>query len=1385
MVCNIKSSERRYVASSNTSSRFIASISVNDIAVTAFNGMDSMADTCCAGRNWHRISSTGYTCDVYPFKGDYAPTTDIPVATCATKVLDQHGRAFILIGHEMLYFGDQMDKSLLCPNQIRHHGGRVQDDYTRDEPFGIGLEGGDVFIPLKMKGVAVGFDSMMPTSAELEELPHVVMTSSNPWKPKDVELRSIAQASVYEPRARYIHETDMVLGDISGALVEHISNERIVASVTTTDKHSSVTPENISRKWRVGLESAKKTLQVTTQTGVRTTIHPFVRRFRVDHLNWDNRFLKGRWYSDTLLAKTKSLSGNQCSQLYTNGKFTVNYPIKSRKEVGDTLIQFCQDVGVPEILTADLAPEMSGHQTEWMKTVRRRHIDMRWTEKGRKNQNMMVENEIGVLKRRWRKRMTEKGVPGRLWDCAMAHKSEILTRMSRGPTGRTGHEEVTGNTPDIAEWLDFEFYDRVWVLHQAPSTEENKRLGRWLGVAHRVGSKLCYWILLHTGQVIASTTVEHVTKDEMSDESVSERVRKFDEQIAVRLDDKNFVLPGPDRSTPYIEDTTLDPAEPPRKGIVPTDEECGDMIQEDKLDADECTDCDQYIGAQLLLDVGGEPVQARVLKRAIDMEGNRKGKPHRNPVFDTRAYMVELEDGTIDECTANIIAENIYAQVDGEGNQRMMLKEIVDHKRDNSALSGEEGYTLSYNGNKVLKKSTKGWYVLVEWKDGTTNWIAVKDMKDSNPIELAECAVANQLDKEPAFAWWVHETLRHRSRVIGKVKKKYWRTDSKFGIKLPHSVEEALRIDEETGTDFWRKAIDKELRKAKVAWEAREDLDKEEVRAGRQLIGYTEIKCHMAFDVKMDFTRKARFCAGGHMTEAPLSITYSSVASRDSVRIAFTCAALNGLDVFACDIGNAYLNAPCREKVWFLGGDEAGEDKGKILVIVRALYGLKSSGASWRATLAQTLSDMGFKSSVADPDVWRRESKKEDGTEYYELLLVYVDDILLVSHAPRSTLEAIGEICEIKDGKIDEPETHLGAQVYMHHLPDGTSAWALTCEKCIKNAIATVEMMLDGDARNGAAAHKLKSTAVTPFPTSHKPELDFTKELGPELLSRYRQLIGILRWAVELGRVDIYLETALLSQYLASPREGHLEAVCHILAYLQKHPKSAIVFDAGMPMVDESAFRNVPPSEWKDFYGDLAEELPYNMPDPKGRSVRISCFVDANHAGNVVTRRSHTGIIIFLNNAPIIWHSKKQNTVESSSFGSEFVALRAARDMIVALRYKLRMFGIPIDGPADVYCDNEGVVKNTSAPESTLTKRHNAINFHSVREAVAAQIMRVGKEDGETNLADAFTKVLGRLKRYQLFSNITYSSMCGSHGPPKRPGTDEFTQGSNKKHKGA
>lgn len=197
-------------------------------------------------------------------------------------------------------------------------------------------------------------------------------------------------------------------------------------------------------------------------------------------------------------------------------------------------------------------------------------------------------------------------------------------------------------------------------------------------------------------------------------------------------------------------------------------------------------------------------------------------------------------------------------------------------------------------------------------------------------METAEYAVANKISMEPAFAWWARDVLQRQDRIIKKVKSRYWKRTHKYGIELPKTVAEALEIDRKTSTDFWAKAIDKEMRKVEMAFEFLED--------DQIPIGYKEIKCHLIFDIKMDLTRKARHVAGGHKTDEPKESTFSSVVSRDSVSLAFTIAALNDLEVLSADVQNAYLNAPTKERMWTRAGLEFGKAKaGRPALIKRAL----------------------------------------------------------------------------------------------------------------------------------------------------------------------------------------------------------------------------------------------------------------------------------------------------------------------------------------------------------------------------------------------------------------------------------------------------------------
>jgi hypothetical protein len=241
-------------------------------------------------------------------------------------------------------------------------------------------------------------------------------------------------------------------------------------------------------------------------------------------------------------------------------------------------------------------------------------------------------------------------------------------------------------------------------------------------------------------------------------------------------------------------------------------------------------------------------------------------------------------------------------------------------------------------------------------------------------------------------------------------------------------------------------------------------------------------------------------------------------------------------------------------------------------------------------------------------------------------------------------------------------------------------------------------------------------------------------------VQRYQELIGQLRWAVEIGRVDILLETSLLSSYLAMPRAGHLEQAFHIFGYLKLHPKRKLGFDPAHPAINQNRFEEC---DWTEFYRDASEAVPENMPKPRGNCMSTHCFVDANHAGDNET-------VVLQHGAD---HMVQQ---EASKFGSEFTAMKNAVKMIEALHYKLRMFGIPVDGPTNILCDNGAVCANTTRPESTLTKKHHSIDYHPSREAAAAGTVRVSKEHTSTTLADIFTKTMATPKRERLLHRFTY-----------------------------
>ena len=386
------------------------------------------------------------------------------------------------------------------------------------------------------------------------------------------------------------------------------------------------------------------------------------------------------------------------------------------------------------------------------------------------------------------------------------------------------------------------------------------------------------------------------------------------------------------------------------------------------------------------------------------------------------------------------------------------------------------------------------------------------------------------------------------------------------------------------------------------------------------------------------------------------------------------------------------------------------------------------------------MSHLGFKSCPTDPDVWMRPAEKSDGSPYYEYVLLYVDEALAIGERAEKILrEEIGRYFELKEESVGPPSLYLGARVRKVVLENGAEAWAFSSSQYVQAAVKNVEDHLSKDENK---RWSLPSKADTPMKANYRAELDVSAELSPGDASYYQSLIGVLRWIVELGRVDICLEVSLLSSHLALPREGHMQQVLQVFAYLRKYHNAELVYDPSDPIVNETDFerRDWTASEFGHIDGK--EELPPNMPEPRGLGFVIRAKVDADHASDTVSRRSRTGFLVYLNLALTYWWSKKQTSIESSSFGSEFIAMKQCCEYLRGLRYKLRMLGIPCDGPSLIYGDNQSVLANTTIPDSALKKKSQSIAYHFVREGVARDEWRTTYINTHDNEADLLTKVL-------------------------------------------
>ena len=432
----------------------------------ARNECNTNADTCCLGKNFIILEYTRRFADVYAYDKSIKPIEGVPIVNGATAWDDPiTGQTLILIVNEGLYYGTKLDHSLINPNQVRSYGIDFWDNpFDRERGCQIDIDN-DTFIPLSSIGTKICFDTRSPTPEELRTCAHIQLTSTVEWNPSQVSLKSVitnveeqtnipsyriseTTVTTHETVFEYLdplddgallHAIDPSLTDLKEQLMAKVPRQ--IAQVTryensledlptrqtysSSERHTKISAEVLADRFGIGLERARATLKATLQRGVRSATLPIGRRYRADR-QFGLKRLNGKFATDTLWAKSKSLLGNVASQIYTHKcgfNATYNIPKADNENVGYSLNDFVSDYGAPEHLTYDGAAVQVGRHTLFQKSLRKYQIKNHVSAPRRPNENP-AEASIREVKKRWYRLQAKKNIPDRLWDYGIKYVCE-------------------------------------------------------------------------------------------------------------------------------------------------------------------------------------------------------------------------------------------------------------------------------------------------------------------------------------------------------------------------------------------------------------------------------------------------------------------------------------------------------------------------------------------------------------------------------------------------------------------------------------------------------------------------------------------------------------------------------------------------------------------------------------------------------------------------------------------------------------------------------------------------------------------------------------------------------------------------------------------------
>ena len=1000
------------------------------------------------------------------------------------------------------------------------------------------------------------------------------------------------------------------------------------------------------------------------------------------------------------------------------------FPLRKECHNLGALQDYIRKLGPPTCLVSDNAKSEIG--VAWTTVLRNYMVKTRTSEPHHPHQNP-AEPEWGRLGNMIKNVLRQSQAPIGLCNWVALYCCQINNHMSRRSLKfRTPMEISTGHTPDISKFR-FYFYEPLWYFEpKIKLPRPNLLKCRYLGIAESCGDAMTYYVLTEPDdpalkrQVLMRSVIKSRRKD----------IGTTSEYVNDNPDMESFTVSLSEAITNEAQTTSFSSEDVPL--LVP-----GEKIS-DAADLNPTNSGEQDTSNQI-------EQQAELTTVTTPDDSDEQLPTEINATNDAESFQA--------------IVERMHTDVDSD----CQFRKIVNHGWTNGTLIMKAQYSDSIQGTfeidtpfKKLKideplpcaKYIRDYITEPRRGDRPLNDWADRTIKQHSQI------ARRMMSMEPT---WESPTENHNTSLIrsmlqtrlrrkikalrlrrnGPSRNQRWiekLNKEKFGIKIPNTAAEALNMDREAGNTKWYDAIKKEM----------DNLDRLDVfkyhpptKEFPKSEGWQKAPLRMIYDIKNEDQRyKARLVIGGHKVDSTGYNTYSSQVDGLSVLLLLLTAQHSNLSIMTCDVSNAFVTAPNSEKVWAVAGDEFGEKKGCKLEIQRALYGLAGSARAFADFFADTLIRLGFEPSRADPDLWIKK------TSYgYDYIATHVDDVIVASKTPGEYMARIEQEYALRNIETD-PSYYLGSR--LKRRPDGKLQ--MNMEEYCKETIRKYE-----------SKHNitLKKENI-PMPVDSKPETDTSEILDEAEHKDYQHIVGICQWLVIRGRIDITYAVSSLSRFSTCPRKGHHTLAKKILGYLKKYPKKGIVIDPTPPRISE--YPNTPPEKFEEFghqYHYFKEQHDSRFPTQTIPELDVTIFCDADHGHDLVTGRSITGILAFVGSTPVYWKSTRQTSVQTSTFGSEFTALKKAVEVAITIRYHLRSMGIKVEKPTKIFVDNKSVFLNIANPASTLNKKAIALAYHFVREHQAGGVIEALHIKSEDNYSDCLTKALNST----LHSGLIYEFM--------------------------